>query len=222
MNSIHDLGGMSGMGPLPFEENEPVFHSDWERKVFGVNMVMIMTGLYVADEERYAMEQIPAARWLNTSYYTKWIDGFEQILMSKGIATLEELRTGKATTVLPHWAADLRPVEPDAIGGIAKTNFPVTGDAGTEPKFKVGDKVRARNMHPKTHTRLPRYLRGRVGTIESQPDAFKFADDLAERAGSNPKHVYNIRFEAEELWGPQAGPRDAVYIDLYEPYLEAV
>lgn len=222
MNSIHDLGGMHGMGPLPFEENEPVWHAEWEKGAFGINILLLMTGLYNADESRHAMEKIPALHWLAAPYYLHWVDGMDRMLVEKQIATEEELKTGKSTTELPLWAKELKAIEVDEIEPIVMTNHPVTGDPGAGPKFKVGDRVRAININPRTHTRLPRYIRGHIGTIASHPDAFVYADDRAHGKGDNPKHTYSVRFEGAELWGPDAGPKDAVYIDLYETYLEAV
>ena len=220
MNSIHDLGGMHGMGAIPFEENEPVFHEDWERKTFAVNMMLIMSGVYNADESRHAMEKIPALHWLASPYYEHWLDGFQRILVEKGLLTTEEIAGGKPLSALPKEALALTKVAPELIHSIATTNHPVTGQATGKPLFKAGDRVRARNVNPKTHTRLPRYIRGRVGTVANCPDAFVFADSRAHGKGDNPQHVYSVRFEGAELWGPDAGPKDAVYIDLYESYVE--
>lgn len=221
MNSIHDLGGMHGMGPLPFEENEPIFHEEWERGAFGLNILLLVTGVYNADESRHAMEKIPALHWLAASYYEHWVDGMDRMLVEKGICTTEELQTGKATHPLPDWAAPLEPLRVEAIAGVCGTNHPVTAPAAAAPKFKAGDKVRAININPKTHTRLPRYIRGHVGTVVHRPDAFVYADTRAHGKGDCPQHVYSVRFEGAELWGPDAGPKDAVYIDLYETYIEA-
>ena len=222
MNSIHDLGGMHGLGPLPFEENEPLWHGEWEKGAFGINILLLMTGVYTADESRYAMEKIPALHWLASPYYLHWLDSVEQLLLDKGLVSAEELQSGHASAAMPEWAAALQAIELSDIEPIVTTNHPVTGDAGSEPKFKVGDRVRALNIHPRTHTRLPRYVRGHIGTIAAHPDAFVYADDRARGLGDNPKHTYSVRFEGVELWGPDAGPKDAVYIDLYETYLEAI
>jgi nitrile hydratase subunit beta len=221
MNSIHDLGGMHGMGPLPFEQNEPVFHEDWERGAFGVNILLLITGLYTADESRHAMERIPALRWLGSSYYAHWIDGVRIMMLEKGIITEEELQTGKASEGLPEWVANLKPVEVEEIAQLALTNFPVTGDDGMNPAFREGDLVRARNINPRTHTRLPRYIRGHVGRVERYAGPLLYADDRAHGKPESARHTYTVRFEGAELWGPDAGPKDALYIDLYETYLEA-
>lgn len=221
MNSIHDLGGMSGFGPLPFEDNEPVFHDDWERRTFGVHILTLITGFYTADETRHSMERIPALRWLQGSYYEHWLDGTATLLIEKGIVTAEELRTGKATDELPDWVARLSPVEAKDVASIVSSNHNKHGQIAHPPLFKAGDRVRTKNMHPKTHTRLPRYIRGHIGTIHEYRGPFFYAD---ERNINNPDvacHTYTVRFEGKELWGESAGPKDAVYIEMYETYLTA-
>ncbi len=81
--------------------------------------------------------------------------------------------------------------------------------------------MRARNLHPVGHTRLPRYVRGRRGTIDRDHGVFVFPDTNAAGQGSNPQHVYSVRFAARELWGPDARARDSVYVDLWDDYLES-
>jgi nitrile hydratase subunit beta len=87
-------------------------------------------------------------------------------------------------------------------------------------KFKPGDAVVARNMHPVGHTRIPRYVRGRRGIIDRDHGVFVFPDTNAELAGETPQHVYSVRFTARELWGDSASARDVLYIDLWDDYLD--
>jgi nitrile hydratase subunit beta len=89
-----------------------------------------------------------------------------------------------------------------------------------EPLFKVGQQVRARNIHPEGHTRLPRYVRGRTGRIERDHGVFSFPDSSAAGLGPKPQHVYAVRFEAAELWG--SGRMGVVLVDLWDDYLEPV
>ncbi|CAM2187605.1 Nitrile hydratase subunit beta [Paraburkholderia sacchari] len=221
MNSIHDLGGMHGMGSLPFETNEPLFREDWERSAFAITILLIVSGVFKADEHRYASERIPPLHWLGSPYYLRWLAGSARLLIEKGYATVDEVTSGQQDSSFQGRAAP-NFVEAYEVRSIATTNHPVTGDAAGAPRFKVGDKVRAKNMHPKTHTRLPRYVRGRAGTITAHPGAFLYADARAQGADNVAQHTYSVRFEGAELWGPDAGPRDAVYIDLYDTYLEPV
>ena len=95
-------------------------------------------------------------------------------------------------------------------------------DADVAPRFKSGDRVRTRNIHPTGHTRLPRYARGRLGVIDRDHGVFVFADTSGDGRGKVPQHVYSVRFTAQELWGPAASPRDAIYIDLWDDHLDPV
>ncbi|HTY55288.1 MAG TPA: SH3-like domain-containing protein [Candidatus Binataceae bacterium] len=87
--------------------------------------------------------------------------------------------------------------------------------------FKPGDKVRARNLNPVGHTRLPRYVRGKVGVIQHDHGVFVFPDTHAHGLGDKPQHVYSVRFDAQELWGENDRGPGAVYIDLWDDYLES-
>ncbi len=89
-----------------------------------------------------------------------------------------------------------------------------------EAKFKPGDAVIARNMHPVGHTRIPRYVRGRRGIIDRDHGVFVFPDTNAELAGETPQHVYSVRFTARELWGDSASVHDVLYVDLWDDYLD--
>jgi nitrile hydratase len=95
-------------------------------------------------------------------------------------------------------------------------------DADAPPRFKPGDRVRTRNIHPTGHTRLPRYARGRLGVIDRDHGVFVFADMSGDGRGKIPQHVYSVRFTAQELWGPVASPRDSIYIDLWDDHLDPV
>jgi nitrile hydratase len=88
------------------------------------------------------------------------------------------------------------------------------------PGFRVGDRVRAKNMHPSGHTRLPRYARGKLGTIHADHGVFSFADSNARGDGPAPQHLYTVMFAARELWGPDAPAADKLHLDLWEAYLE--
>ena len=88
------------------------------------------------------------------------------------------------------------------------------------PRFEVGARVLTRNINPIGHTRLPRYARGRRGIIASDHGVFIFPDTHAMGEGMKPQHLYSVRFSAEELWGADASPRDSVYLDLWDDYLD--
>jgi hypothetical protein len=100
------------------------------------------------------------------------------------------------------------------------TGNPESREAPVAARFTVGQRVRARNLHPTGHTRLPRYARGKLGTIQLDHGVYVFADTNADSLGEKPQHLYSVRFAAHELWGEQASERDAAYLDLWDDYLE--
>ena len=217
MNGIHDLGGMHGFGPVAPEANEPVFHADWERRAFAVTLAAGALGRWNIDMSRFAREQMPPADYLSTTYYEHWLFGLERLLVEKGLVTEEELR---AMRPLANADPDLAAIPPDRMAAaIAKGGSARLADE-VPAKFREGDRVRARNIHPVGHTRIPRYVRGRTGVIDRDHGVFIFPDSHAEGTGTKPQHCYSVRFAAREVWGPDASERDAVYVDLWDDYLD--
>jgi nitrile hydratase subunit beta len=217
MNGVHDMGGMHGMGPIEREKNEPVFHERWEARAYGVSMAMGCFGKWTLDGLRHEIELIPPADYLRLSYYEKWIAALIEIMVKTGMVTRAEVESGKAergsARIKPALTADgVHPMVANGVSGKREVQAP--------PRFHTGGRVRARNMQPLGHTRLPRYARGKLGTIERVHGAFVFPDTNAHALGENPQHVYSVRFAARELWGQQAPARDSVYVDLWEDYLE--
>jgi nitrile hydratase len=76
-------------------------------------------------------------------------------------------------------------------------------------------------MHPATHTRLPRYVRGHAGTIVLVHGCHVFPDSRAHDGDEDPPEwLYTVSFEARELWGPEGDPTATISVDAFEPYLE--
>jgi len=219
MNGIHDLGGMTCFGPIRREDNEPVFHADWERRVFAMNLAGIAF-LGPVDRVRHAIERMDPAVYLTTSYYEHWLAGIETLLKDLDYATDDEIASGQAASVkqTPHAPPDAEMAE-----GLVRGGMPATRDEGRlEPSFVVGDKVRARNIEIVGHTRLARYVRGKCGVVTAFHGAHAFPDTAAHDLGENAQPLYTVRFEARELWGDNVDRRDCIYIDLWEDYLEQV
>ena len=217
MNGVHDMGGMHGFGPIQPEKDEPVFHARWEARVYASYRALGAWGKWNIDASRHSREVIPPADYLRMSYYEKWLAAMTELAIARGLVTRAEVQTGKpakkSVKATPPLTADkVSPAE--ARGADARRNITVA------PRFPVGQRVRARNMHPPGHTRLPRYARGKQGAIDRDHGVFVFPDSNAHFLGEKPQHVYSVRFAARELWGERASPRDAVYIDLWEEYLE--
>jgi nitrile hydratase subunit beta len=213
MNGIHDLGGMQDMGPIAAEKDPPVFHSDWERRMFALFNAVDVPWPYL----RTQIELIPPAEYLRMSYYERWLAALQQVLIKTGMASAAEVESGKAvgvTNTAWHVLTAAEVATWDVPG-------PATTAATAPTEFHVGQRVRARNLNPAGHTRLPRYLRGRVGTIERDAGVEELQDSDVHGLGPKRQHVFMVRFAASELWGNQASPRDSVYAALWEGYLES-
>jgi nitrile hydratase subunit beta len=217
MNGVHDMGGMQGMGPILYEKNEPVFHERWEARLFALNRGMGAWRKWNLDASRFQREQIEPAEYLRMSYYEKWLAGLVELMVKTDLVTRSEIETG---TPSPGSPKQVPPLTVDKVlPGIAR-GAPATRDVPATARFQMGQSVRARNINPDGHTRLPRYARGKFGTIERDYGVFVFPDTDALFLGEKPQHLYSVRFSARELWGDQAGPKDAVYIDMWDDYLE--
>lgn len=96
MNGAHDLGGMDGFGPIDPEPNEPVFHTEWERRAFALTVALGYSGLWNLDMTRWAREQMEPADYLRTSYYEHWLFGLETLLREKGLLNAEEIAAREA------------------------------------------------------------------------------------------------------------------------------
>ena len=223
MNGAHDLGGMHGFGPVDAEPDEPVFHAAWEQRAFGLTLAMGAWRRWNLDMMRSAREQMPPAEALATSYYEHWMFGLERMLVEHGLVEPEELarvQRGEPPLGAPVARQD-GALRPDGVAQLLNTRRAARMDDPVPPKFRVGETVRARNLHPTGHTRLPRYVRGRPGAVAIDHGVFIFPDTNAAGQGRKPQHVYSVRFAARELWGPDASPRDTVHVDLWDDYLEA-
>jgi nitrile hydratase subunit beta len=217
MNGVHDMGGMHGMGPIALEPNEPVFHEDWEGRVSALNRATGALRKWNIDAFRHSIERLPPADYVRMSYYEKWLAGLITLLTESGLVTQVELESGRpapgAVKATPALTAERAATVVAARGSFDR---PVN----TPPRFEVGQSVRAKKINPTGHTRLPRYARGRIGIVDRVHGAHVFPDSNAHFQGENPQHLYSVRFSARELWGEEAAPRDAVYIDLWEGYLD--
>ena len=219
MNGVHDMGGQHGMGPIEYEKDEPVFHAGWEGRVYALTRAMRAFRRWTLDTDRHTLELLPPLEYLRMSYYERWLTRLEQHVVKYGFVTREEFETGKA-------ARETRVETPALTLATAarwlSRGIPSSRDPKVRPLFKVGDRVRARNMHPTGHTRLPRYARGKVGVIARDHGVYVFPDTSAHGQGDKRQHVYSVRFTARELWGAEASARDSVHLDMWDDYLERV
>jgi nitrile hydratase beta subunit len=217
MNGVHDMGGMHGMGPIEPEANEPVFHTRWEARAFALTLAMGAWRKWNIDASRHARELIPAAEYLRMSYYEKWFAGLVELSIERGLVTREEIDSGSPAEGSPK---AIPPLTADKVAKTLAKGGPANRDVAVSPRFQVGQRVRARNIHPAGHTRLPRYARGKLGAIDRDHGVHVFPDTNAHFLGEKAQHVYSVRFAARELWGEHAAPLDAVYIDLWDDHLD--
>jgi nitrile hydratase subunit beta len=217
MNGVHDMGGMHGMGPIHHENNEPVFHVRWESRVFAMYIALSAWHKWNIDAARHSREVIPPDEYLRMSYYEKWLAGQVELLVKSGLVTAAEIESGVPA---PGTAKATPPMTVEKIPTTVANRINARRDVSVAPRFRTGQRVRARNMHPVGHTRLPRYVRAKVGNIDRDHGVFVFPDTNAHFLGEKPQHVYSVRFAARELWGEQAAPHDSVYVDMWDDYLE--
>ncbi len=169
------------------------------------------------DVSRHEVELVPPADYLRMSYYERQFAAFLVLLAKVGFITPKELDAGKPAPGTPV-AVPALTVEKANL--LTAKGVPTSRDVPVAPRFETGQRVRARNINPVGHTRLPRYARGKLGTIERDHGVFVFPDTNAHYLGEKPQHVYSVRFAARELWGRQAAQQDSVYLDLWDDYLD--
>lgn len=220
MNGPQDLGGMQGFGPVLPETDEPVFHGDWEKRVFALMMAVSPFSGAGFDRARSIIENKQPADYLSKTYYERWFDCVMQVALETGALTAAE-----ADAVIQGRTPDKGSIQGTAIPGAALMGA-VTGGAPTsregdaKPRFSVGSVVRTKVVNPTGHTRLPRYARGKSGVVVDYHGLHVFPDTNAAGAGEAPSPLYTVRFAARELWGEEAPLSDSVSLELWEPYLE--
>jgi nitrile hydratase beta subunit len=221
MDSIHDLGGRQGFGPVEPEVDEPVFHDRWEAAVFTMTRTARAVGaVQNTDQFRHAIERIDPVGYLSHSYYGRWLGGLETLLIEAGGVSREALdaRVGQlgGDPAMGHSARPdpaIRPVAASAQEGAARP-------LEQAPRFAVGQTVRTAATSSSGHTRLPGYVRNRIGTVVACHGGWVFPDTNAHGLGESPQHLYCVRFDGRALWGEEAEPGQSVSIDLFEAYLE--
>jgi nitrile hydratase len=225
VNGEHDLGGMQSFGAVPRPQNEPVFHAPWEGRVEAMTMVLLMGGhLAGGGVLRYAIESLPPLRYLQDGYFERHLDGLETALVQRALLDRAEIRDrveqlGSRGGGQPQGGGGAHPAS--ASGSPTHGGEPGNRRRVDQPpRFAVGDEVVTRNIHPRGHTRLPRYVRGHRGRITRIHPAAVFPDTDAHGMGETPQYVYTVSFDSHVLWGDTAEPNLKVHVGLWERYLE--
>jgi nitrile hydratase len=217
-DSLHDMGGMHGFGPVEAEANEPPFHERWEGRVLAMQRAMGFAGLWTIDAGRASIETLPPVEYLRSSYYRRWFLGLEKRLLQHSLVSEDEIACGRS--LRPGARLPRRLTAADLEKASRRGDFARPADRS--PRFREGERVRTKNIHPATHTRLPRYARGKTGLVEAVRGCHVFPDAAAVGAGDNPQWLYAVVFSAAELWGAEADPAVVVSIEAFEAYLEPV
>lgn len=223
MDGPHDLGGRYGFGPVRRSVSEPVFKAEWERKAFGLTFAGLGHGIFNIDENRYARERMAPRDYLGCSYYELWLAGLEANLLDAGVITPAQLeartRQYREGTAVPLPQRSM----PEFVAGMRAAIFAGLSPAREvdhAPRYAVGERVRTRIAHPRGHTRLPAYARGRPATIARVLKAYVFPDSNAHRLGEAAQYVYSLRLQARDLWGEDADPNMSLNMDVWESYIE--
>lgn len=218
MNGVHDMGGLQCFGKLSLEDQDTLFHHEWEKQVLALTLAMGATGTWNIDQSRSARESLPAPFYLSAGYYRIWLAALENLLMNHGLVDARELDSGASHAPA---AAVKRVLQADSVKAALSTGSPADRATQSHAQFEVGAKVIVRNLHHSSHTRLPAYIRQRTGHIARVHGCHVFADESAKGIQEHPQWLYNVRFDNRELWGEQAQP-GSVHVDCWESYLEFV
>ncbi len=221
MNGVHDMGGMHGFGPIEVEDNEPLFHEPWEGRVRAMRATL--PGVHSPYGGRFFIESIRPDLYLKSGYYERWLLSFEDALLKKGLLTAEELDE-KTRFYRENPDAEVPRGEDTEVASLGATLYPRRArrehdGSGIVPRFGIGDSVKVGNININGHTRLPRYVRGRVGTVAKLYSSQNIQDHVPE-SEKGPQPVYSVEFEGRELWGDTAESNHVLYIDMWESYLE--
>jgi len=215
-NTVHDMGGMHGFGPVEPEPNEPVFHGAWEGRVHALQRAVGAAGLWSIDGGRASLEMLRPATYLASTYYQRWFLGLERRVVRFGLVGEDELEAGHSLRTATKLMHVVTPAE--AARSPIRGNF--ERPSGAPAKFKPGDRVRTVNINPATHTRLPRYARDKEGVIEAIRGCHVYPDTAAlDVHDESPQWLYTVVFAGKELWGDAADPKITVSIEAFEPYL---
>ncbi len=205
VDGVHDLGGLQGFGSVEVEPDEPVFHAGWERRAFRLTIASMIAG-HLSGRFRHSIERMDPVWYLESPYYEHWLTATATGLVEAGLISQADL---DAVLGVPYPIA--RPIRAPRLTD--------PGESRADPRHSVGDRVRVREWHPLGHTRAPRYVQGKLGSIVRSDGAFSLPDVEYHCDVKRDEPTYSVRFDAIELWGE---PGDPVHVDLWESYLEGV
>lgn len=210
MDTVHDLGGMEGFGPIPntAEDDSTLFAEKWKARIWAIAM-MSMTKLdtdqtgWTLDWYRHVLERLPPDLYLRLDYFEKWTLAMMATAVDEGIADVAEFVEGQSKG---------RGFDYDAPRSLRSV-------PETKSRFKPGDRVVTRRDVGATHTRLTGYVRGRTGVVESVIGLQALPDESASGV-IRKEQTYVVRFPMAELWPECSDSYDSLLIDMWDSYLE--
>ena len=223
MTRVHDMGGRFGDGPVnPEPEDAPVFAEDWHGRALAVTLAAGFLGQWNIDVSRHARERLSPTDYARFSYYEKWMSGLADLLVEKGVLTLDDLRGVDGDGVHPLTE---RTLKADAVAGALAKGGPADRPSNVEVRLQAGQAVRtlgqsANRLVDGGHTRLPIYAAGATGRILRLHGTHVLPDSNAHGLGEAPEPLYAVVFPASELWANPEHPADEVVLDLWQSYSE--
>ncbi len=219
MSSIADIGGSEGWGAAQVPDNdEPPFGEPWEGRAFALTLLTMgrVSGQNL-DAFRYALDRLDHAAYHDDGYYGRWLNAAELMLTDSAI-----LAPGAVDARARNMSGEH--VDEPEVPEAKKPDYAATAagslrEVEAPARFAAGDAVRAKDVEPAAATKLPRYVRGHAGVVESVQPAHLLPDTHAVFEGENAQHVYTVRFDSRELWGADAEPFQLT-IELFDSYLE--
>jgi nitrile hydratase subunit beta len=206
MDGIHDLGGMQGFGPVLHSPAESAFVDRWEAVARALMAVVAGAVQASGGEFRHSIERMEPGHYLTSSYYEHWLTAAATLAVEHGLVTHSDLEAragGRFPLSGPVLASPVADAGPDV----------------SEPRFGVGDRVRVCEWHPPGHTRCPRYVRGKFGTVVRVDGIHSVPDIEAHGTARRDEPTYSVRFDATDLWRDgQHGV--SVLVGLWDSYLE--
>ena len=227
MNGVFDVGGTDGLGPVNPTPEEPAFHAEWEKAALAMQLACFRGGWFNIDSFRHGIELMDPVVYLSSPYYEHWLHSFEHHGITKGHIDPDELDR-RAQYYLDNPDAALPAHEPspelvEFLEAVVSGGAPADRPTEKPMRFHVGDVVRVRDVAPRGHTRMARYVRGKVATVVACRGAYVFPDASGNERGEDPQHLYTIQFEGAELWGREfADPNTSSTFDVWDPYIERV
>ena len=217
----HQLGGRDDFGgPVPGIDDPERFHEGWEARVFALARVAGQRGLITTDDLRHAVERIDPSVHHELTYFERWLAGIERLMVEQGFLTEEEVAAAQQRRLQDHVHAEgpLTPLDHPPIADHPGEHLepPAAND-----RFQVGDRVVLRGGLGEHH-RLPDWAAGREATVSDVRGRFPLPDLIIARTpGAPPYALYAVELPATDAF-PDADPRDRLYLDVYDPYLEPV